>query len=72
MKNARSIAIWTSGTLGCGLVGAIIGDAMAGYNEPYGFFGFIAGALLFTCFRLWATPKTKEMPVYDLKDGKLQ
>ena len=58
--------------IGGGIVGAVAGDAMAGPYDPYGFFGFLAGALLFTCARLWATPQRPKMPVMDLKDGRLQ
>lgn len=69
---ARNVAIWVSGVLGCGIVGAIIGGSMSGYGDEYGLFGFIAGALLFTCARLWLTGKPKPLPVYDLKDGQLK
>ena len=73
MKNARSIAIWVSGTIGCGIVGALIGDAMStGFNSDAGFYGFIAGALLFACARLWLGDRPKPLPVMDLKDGRLQ
>jgi hypothetical protein len=50
----RIIAIWIFGLLGSGIVGTFIVDALeTGYNPDSAFFGFIGGAFLFACIRLW-------------------
>lgn len=68
----RLVAIWVSGLLATAMFGTMIGHALAEYDGG-GAFGFVAGALAFTCFRLWRTSASqqKTMPVYDLKNGKL-
>lgn len=69
MKKWRAWAIWGTGLLGSGLIGALIGSALEGGGELP---GVIAGPSLFICIRLWMTEKKPTMPVYDLKDGKLE
>lgn len=68
----RQVGIWASGLLATAIFGTMIGHSLAEYDGG-GFFGFVAGALAFTCFRLWRTSagQQKAMPVFDLKDGKL-
>lgn len=54
MTRARSLSIWLSGTLASMIVGGAIGD----WIQPYGggaFWGWVAGACAFICFRLWTT-----------------
>lgn len=50
MEALRSIAIWLCGLLGSGLALAVFSSPKYDENIP---FGFIAGILLFICFRLW-------------------
>lgn len=69
MKKWQTWAIWGTGLLASGLIGALIGEAIAGGG---GLPGVIAGPSLFICIRLWVTENNPTIPVYDLKDGKLE
>ena len=71
-REIRTIGIWITGLLASSIAGGILGDAIdSGMSDGYGFLGAVAGALAFTCFRLWRGD-AKSMPVYDLKDGRMQ
>ena len=54
---ARTIAIWIFGVLGSGIAGSLVGEALT-YNGELS--GFLAGAFIFTCFRLWLTPNSRK------------
>lgn len=70
LATMRILAIWISGLAASGIFGSTVGYALAG--DMGGFWGFLAGALAFTCFRLWTAEKPQKMPVYDLKDDRLE
>jgi hypothetical protein len=61
----RIVALWVSGLLASAIVGSFVG-AFMNSNGGYAFtdlasknLGAIAGALVFTCARLWLTGKSK-------------
>jgi hypothetical protein len=51
-RRVRTFFIWFCGVLACMIVGGGLGSALDQFNGG-GFWGAIAGALTFTCFRLW-------------------
>jgi len=53
---ARTIWIWITGVLASMIVGGLLGDRINPYG-PGGFFGVLAGPLIFTCARLWTGGK---------------
>ena len=59
----RITAIWVCGLLGAGIVGGLIGGALWGVETESWlggeFAGFLAGAFLFACLRLWFAPPSK-------------
>lgn len=70
-EGMRIAAIWICGIIAGAIFGALVGKALAG-SQGYDM-GFFAGIFAFGCFRLWKSPtaKGKPLPVFDLKDGKL-
>ncbi len=57
----KRVAIWVCGILACGIFGGLVGSNLDFSNG--GFFGFLGGALAFTCARLWlaeAAPKNSK------------
>jgi hypothetical protein len=50
---ARVAGIWISGLLGSAIVGSMVGTLFFNAFGDPSVLGGIAGALLFTCFRLW-------------------
>lgn len=51
MTIARTIGIWISGLLACAAVGGAIAHMIYSFGDDIG--GSFAGALAFTCIRLW-------------------
>jgi hypothetical protein len=51
---ARVAGIWISGLLGSTIVGSMLGTLFFNAFGDPSILGGFAGALLFTCFRLWA------------------
>ena len=49
----RTFFIWVTGILTSMIVLGLVGDFLGPYSFG-GFWGAVAGALGFTCFRLWA------------------
>lgn len=60
----RAIVLWISGLLAAAIAGGAIGSLVA-YGEMALLLGMLAGALAFTCARLWATERRaqKDLPV---------
>jgi uncharacterized membrane protein YdcZ (DUF606 family) len=56
-KAARTIVIWITGLLLCGVFGAIVSNSMLfpDYGAAVSVWGFIAGALVFAIVRLGYT-----------------
>lgn len=64
----KSLAIWATGLLGAFLLGLGL-SASTEDAAPAGGFG---AALLFICIRLWIGERDRVMPVYDLRDDRLE
>lgn len=55
----RTIAIWVFGLLGAGIAGSLVGGSLAFDGEAT---GFLAGAFLFSCVRLWLAGASTSAP----------
>ena len=54
LKSVRTVVLWTSGLIACGLLTSFLVTAGSdGLTGDRPFWGFIAGALAFICARLW-------------------